>query len=196
MITNKHIELLTEKYGKLFYTVAMKVGLDPILHDKEDCVQDLTILAYQTLKRFKKDKTPELSIEEIIESSYFDKYLKTCLWNYKNQSGTKISGRVSKLKQHSLYYENNDNEEGTVEIPAMITYNYSYFDFDEFTARMGDVARESLREIMNARDEDSFLGLRPLVAKACGRCGVPVSKANDMVYGLKEEVKRALGDSK
>lgn len=193
-ITNEHMDLIQEKYGDLFWYIAQRIGLDPILHDNEDCVQDLKLVALKVIFKFKRDKYPELSIEEILNLPYFDKYLKTSLWNYKNNVGAKISQKYEKLKSHELEIKDKDGEEGNAEIANNLLYEYgkystsSNFDIEEFTARMGELAKDVVKGMYG----DDEACLTSSVDAALKKRNLHISK-DHMSYAVSEEVKRAVG---
>lgn len=221
-ITNEHMSLIQRKYGDLFWYTAQRIGLDPILHDNEDCVQDMKLETVKILKRFKETKYPDLTIEEIIELPHFDKYLKTSLWNYKNNQGAKITKRCKQLKKHNIAsgdgykrnfpngYKIHQNGETTYRYSQPVTEDdltgsqvdnlfYSYgkystssnFNIEEMTERMGPIARDALKDLFNHLDDDPYLSKS--VKRTLVKHNVNVDKSPDMVYGVVEEVKRAVG---
>ena len=193
--------LLENKYGGLYWTISQKIGLDPILHDNEDCVQDMRILAYKVLLQFKVKKYPELSVEEIIETSHFDKYLKTALWNYKNTSGSKITKRKNKLKPHSIDTTRKPTDEhgGPECIDGYLFqhgryYSSSALNIEDLTEKMGPIARDAIKDLFFNINEDVSLG--NAVKRTLEKHNVDPFKKADMVYGVQEEVKRAIGKKK
>jgi hypothetical protein len=90
-------------YGKvknLLYTIASKISGDPALCDIEDLESDLKIIIIEAINGFSK-KTGQ-TLDEFIDSKLFNQYLKTSLWNYKNNRGAKIQKKRNIRKFISL----------------------------------------------------------------------------------------------
>jgi hypothetical protein len=90
-VTPEQLEKIKEKYEKLIFMISHRVGGDPITNSFDDSVQDLYISALDAVRTYSK-KTDE-TFEEFFDTVEFDKYIKTCLWNRKNNSGAKIQKR-------------------------------------------------------------------------------------------------------
>ena len=88
---NQDWEWLENKYGKLLHHIAYRIGGDSITNDNEDSYQNLCIAMLDTVARF--EKSMNVPFSEYKESKHFDKYLKTVLWNRKNNIGNKIVKR-------------------------------------------------------------------------------------------------------
>ncbi len=82
-------EILKAKYEKLLYHIAHRIGGDNIMHHLEDSYQDLYIASADAVKAYRKKVLKPF--EEFIDTQGFDKYLKTCLWNCKNNKGATIT---------------------------------------------------------------------------------------------------------
>jgi len=99
-LTNEQWEWLEEKYGKLLHHISYRIGGDSITNDHLDSYQELSIAVLDTVAMF--DKTQTTSFDEYKDTVGFDKYLKTVLWNRKNNLGSKIVKRAPLRKQVSI----------------------------------------------------------------------------------------------
>ena len=90
-ISNEDWNWLEEKYGKLLHHIAYRIGGDSVTNDHDDSYQNLCIAMMDTVNHFDKNQTVPFS--EYKETAHFDKYLKTVLWNRKNNIGNKIVKR-------------------------------------------------------------------------------------------------------
>jgi len=79
---------IIDKYHKLLWNIASWVNGDSVIYSREDVYQDLVVALIETTRKFQ-EKT-DLGDDEVLDSSYFDKYVKTSLWNHKNTMGRKI----------------------------------------------------------------------------------------------------------
>tara|TARA_R100000008_G_C3522589_1_gene134805 strand:+ start:42 stop:623 length:582 start_codon:yes stop_codon:yes gene_type:complete len=99
-ITNEEFQWLEEKYGKLLHHIAYRIGGDSITNDHEDSYQNLCIAMLDTVNTFDRKQTEPFS--EYKDTKHFDKYLKTVLWNRKNNIGNKIVKREPLRKQVTI----------------------------------------------------------------------------------------------
>lgn len=99
-ITNEDWEWLEKKYGKLLHHIGYRIGGDSVTNDHEDSYQNLSIAILDTVRMF--DKTQTVPFSEYKETAHFDKYLKTVLWNRKNNLGHKIVKREPLRRQITI----------------------------------------------------------------------------------------------
>ena len=66
------------------FAISYRIGGDNICNSIEDSVQELSITAMDACQAYEK-KTGE-TFDEYIETVNFNKYIKTCLWNRKNNN--------------------------------------------------------------------------------------------------------------
>jgi len=93
MITQEQWLLVDEKYGKLLSTICTKISGDTAIANFDDNLQDLRIAALEAIAGFsKKESKP---FEDFWGTTGFNKYMKTCLWNFKNKKGARISKRYN-----------------------------------------------------------------------------------------------------
>jgi len=91
MITGQQWELIDEKYGRLLTTICTKISGDVAISGFDDNLQDLRVAAMEAVEGFsRKEGKP---FEEFWDTTGFNKYMKTCLWNLKNKKGGRISKR-------------------------------------------------------------------------------------------------------
>jgi len=96
MITNDQWALIDQKYGKLLTTICTKISGDRAIANFDDNLQDLRLAAMDAVAGFsRKEDKP---FEEFWNTTGFNKYMKTCLWNLKNKKGARISKRYNIYK--------------------------------------------------------------------------------------------------
>ena len=99
-LTNEDWEWLEEKYGRLLHHIAYRIGGDCVTNDHDDSYQELSIAVMDTVAVF--DKNTNQKFEDYKDTAHFDKYLKTVLWNRKNNLGNKIVRREPLRRQISI----------------------------------------------------------------------------------------------
>ena len=87
-ITNEQWDKIHKKYKRLMYAVAHRIGGDKVANDFDDSNQELALTAMDAVKAYIKKTGKEF--DEFWGTIEFDKYIKTCLWNKKNNLGNKI----------------------------------------------------------------------------------------------------------
>ena len=87
-MTDQQWDKILKKYKRLMYTIAHKIGGDKIANDFDDSQQELALTAMDAIAAYTK-KTGK-KFDEYFGTIAFDKYIKTCLWNKKNNLGSKI----------------------------------------------------------------------------------------------------------
>lgn len=88
MITNENFNVILEKYKSLMYHISHRIGGDRVAHDFEDSFQELSMSACDAVVTLMR-KTGK-SFDELFPTRDADKYIKTCLWNKKNNLGNRI----------------------------------------------------------------------------------------------------------
>jgi DNA-directed RNA polymerase specialized sigma24 family protein len=106
MISTEHYGELEDKYGLLIHKISHWISGDKAISAHEDNVQDLWVAAFDAIAGY--EKKEKQTFEEFWGSKGFDKYLKTCLWNHKNNKGAKITKKFN-ITKHTV--SANDNEE-------------------------------------------------------------------------------------
>jgi len=99
-LNSEQWEWLEKKYGKLLHHIAYRIGGDKITNDHDDSYQELSIAILDTVAMF--DKTSKDTFDEYKTTVGFDKYIKTVLWNRKNNLGGKIVKRAPLRRQVSI----------------------------------------------------------------------------------------------
>jgi len=88
MITNDQWTKIQNKYKRLMYSVSHRIGGDKVAHDFDDNQQELAITTMDAVDAY--SRKTGLEFDEFFNTTEFDKYIKTCLWNKKNNVGSKI----------------------------------------------------------------------------------------------------------
>ena len=88
-ISDNEWVLYEKKYGKLMHSISMRITGDPAICSHEDNYAELCIEALKSIAGFKKKTGKDFS--DAFGTILFDKYTKTCLWNYKNNKGAKVT---------------------------------------------------------------------------------------------------------
>ena len=92
-MTEDMFEFIETKYGGLIHKIANNISGDNAIASIEDNVQDLYLSVYDAINGFEKqgiNGTPN----EFIDTTGFDKYLKTTLWSKKASKGRGITTKM------------------------------------------------------------------------------------------------------
>ena len=100
MIENNQWQMIEDKYQRLMYMIAHRIGGDKVAHSFDDNYQDLCASALEASETFARKTEREFS--EFFDTVEFDKYIKTCLWNKKNNMGRKITKKKGVIRTISL----------------------------------------------------------------------------------------------
>lgn len=96
-MTQDEYDFIKKKYGNLIYKISHKITGDIGSCSIEDNIQELWIAAYDALDGYKRQGDgANGTFEEFKDTSGFDKYIKTVLWNNKKTRGI----RATKHKEH------------------------------------------------------------------------------------------------
>ena len=133
-LTNEDWEWLEEKYGKLLHHISYRIGGDKITNDHDDSYQELSIAIMDTVEMF--DRTTKKPFAEYKHPSHFDKYLKTVLWNRKNNLGVKIKRREPLRRQISI------NEQLVKDKVHSPIHSFEPFGNEEFDDELRDMVSE------------------------------------------------------
>ena len=96
-ITNKQVEQIKKSYGNLIYAISYRIGGDAVTNSFDDSVQDLYMAAMDACEVYG-EKTGK-DFEEFFGTEEFGKYIKSTLWNKKNNTGKKITQKKN-INQH------------------------------------------------------------------------------------------------
>lgn len=88
-ITNEQVERIRKRYGKLIFMIAHRIGGDPSVNSFDDSVQELYISACDACEAY--GRKLDLEFEDFFDTNEFHKYIKSCLWNKKNNTGRNIT---------------------------------------------------------------------------------------------------------
>ena len=87
-VTNAQMERIKKRYEKLMYAIGYRIGGDRILYSLEDSVQELRISACDACEAY--GRKMNMEFDEFFDTEEFDKYIKSTLWNRKNNAGKGI----------------------------------------------------------------------------------------------------------
>lgn len=93
MITNEQWLLIDERYGRLLTTICNNISGDIAIASFDDNLQDLRIATMEAVAGFAKKENKEFA--DFWDTTGFNKYMKTCLWNLKNKKGARITKRYA-----------------------------------------------------------------------------------------------------
>ena len=97
MLTELQYNELEDRYGKLLYKIAHWISGDVATATIEDNVQELWLSLFETINTFTRlnsDAYPD-GYEDFKDTSHWNKYVKTALWNNKNSRGKKITQKFN-----------------------------------------------------------------------------------------------------
>jgi len=106
-ITDEDWKLYQEKFGDLISFIAQRITGDPMCCDYEENVQDLNVAAINSINGYyKKNKltVEDVPVKDVIKNRLFASYSKTCLWNYKNHKGVRMT------RYKNTFVDNYDTE--------------------------------------------------------------------------------------
>tara|TARA_R110002012_G_scaffold313697_2_gene525492 strand:+ start:1035 stop:1586 length:552 start_codon:yes stop_codon:yes gene_type:complete len=107
-LTEEQYKKILRKYEKLMFMIAHRIGGDSITNDFDDSIQNLSMACIEAVSAYQKNT--ELPFDEFFGTTGFDKYIKTCLWNKKNNCGAKITKRKPLRNQVTIEEELIDAE--------------------------------------------------------------------------------------
>ena len=103
MLTDSQWAQIQKKYKRLMYAVSHRIGGDKIANDFDDSQQELAITTMDAVDAY--SRKTGLEFDEFFGTIPFDKYIKTCLWNKKNNLGNKIKKKY-KIRSYISISEN------------------------------------------------------------------------------------------
>lgn len=161
-LTDKHWEFIFNKWGKLLHKMSHSIKGDSKA-DNEDYYNDFVIHTIKVVKAYSKreDKT----IDEFLDTEEFNKFYKTCLWNYKNGTGKNVQKRYNLNGNYGTRWEldapidssdsgANKKELFRADRDLVSNFNFDVFDIEDYCQHIGgsdltDNDRIILREIIN-----------------------------------------------
>tara|TARA_R110002110_G_scaffold67905_1_gene184378 strand:- start:208 stop:762 length:555 start_codon:yes stop_codon:yes gene_type:complete len=171
-LTYDEWEWLEEKYGKLLHHIAYRIGGDSVTNDHDDSYQELSIAMMDTVAMF--DKTASVPFEEYKTTTHFDKYLKTVLWNRKNNLGSKIVKRAPLRKQ--------------VTIDEQLLKDKAHYLIESFTPFGNENLEDDMQEILNEVEQDAKL-IKPSgdfnISRLCRNLGKSKAQVKHTIDRLK-----------
>ena len=138
-VTNDQVERIRKRYGKLIFMIAHRIGGDTVVNSFDDSCQELYITACDACEAF--GRKQELEFEDFFDTGEFHKYIKSCLWNKKNNVGRNITKKKILNNKFSLDEELFGDE-------SLVT---EAFDVSALLAdvRMNPECKDVLRHLLN-----------------------------------------------
>ena len=179
MLTDTQWDKLHKKYKRLMYAVSHRIGGDKVGTDFDDSQQELSITALDAVDAYAR-KTG-LEFDEFFDTREFDKYIKTCLWNKKNNLGNKI-----KKKYHIRSYVSISENPDIFSTGSGTTYASSSLEVDAPTvSAFDDAPLDPLaRQVAEAVEQDMR------IIKPDG--SLNISKLSRQLNTTKQEVRNAI----
>jgi len=137
-ISSEQLEKISKKYGNLIYSIAYRIGGDQVANSFEDSTQNLYISALDACEAYER-KTGK-TFDDFFDTFEFDKYIKSSLWNRKNNTGKKITQKKN-INSHLSLDENLLGDESMYESADVSSLGFDV-SFDE-------EGKELLELIMN-----------------------------------------------
>ncbi len=178
-LTDEDWEWIEKKYGSLLHHIAYRVGGDPITYDHDDSYQELVIAVLDTVRTF--DSTTGQKFQEYKDSKHFDKYLKTVLWNRKNNMGSKIVKREPLRRQVTI---DDDLLADKVHLPCESFVPFGNEDFTEAERTMID---EILHDPKIVKPNGKFN-----ISRVCRNLDITKNDAKRLINRLQHKLEKWL----
>lgn len=149
-ITSSQWEKVSDKYESLIYTICHNISGDPHLCTVSDLQADLQIIALEAIETYSR-KTNQ-TFDEFFETEIFGKYLKTCLWNYKNNRGAKITKKRKIRNMPSIDALFSEEDFNTLEVftdPKSFGDESVVLQVEEFKASLNDNQKQIISVVVN-----------------------------------------------
>ena len=149
-ITSSQWEKVSDKYESLIYTICHNISGDPHLCTVSDLQADLQIIALEAIETYSR-KTNQ-TFDEFFETEMFGKYLKTCLWNYKNNRGAKITKKRKIRNMPSIDAMFSEEDFNTLEVftdPKSFGDESVVLQVEEFKASLNDNQKQIISVVVN-----------------------------------------------
>jgi len=98
-VNDEQWSLIHDKYSNLMWKISHNISGDAAISSPEDNYADLQVAALEAVAGFQK-KTGK-DFDEFWGEKLFDQYMKTCLWNLKNNKGARITKKYP-LTKHTV----------------------------------------------------------------------------------------------
>ena len=178
-LTNEDWEWVEEKYGNLLHHIAYRVGGDSITYDHDDSYQELVIAVLDTVKTF--DESTGKPFKEYKDSKHFDKYLKTVLWNRKNNMGQKIIKRAPLRKQVTI------DDQILVDKVHMPEESFSPFGNEDLTEAERNMIEEIVHDPRIVKPNGKFN-----ISRVCRNLSISKNDAKRIIDRLQHKLEKWL----
>jgi len=177
-VSSKQWVKIDEKYSRLLWTISHRISGDRALASLEDNFADLQIVALEAVAGFEK-KTGR-KFDEFWGEKLFDQYIKTCLWNFKNNKGARIAQRYN-INRDVVSTSQNE------EVLKLESKDGSHFDFEFFLEDISALFTEEQKGVLAA------LVRCPSCVKINGTINISkVAKKVDMGWQVTADIVKSL----
>jgi hypothetical protein len=150
MITNEQWTQVQNKYKRLMYSVSHRIGGDKVAHDFDDNQQELAITTMDAVDAY--SRKTGLQFDEFFNTVEFDKYIKTCLWNKKNNVGNKIKKKYGirqcvSLSENPEMFSSGADTSSTLEVSAPDVSAFDDVELDPVARQLCDAVTSDMRII-------------------------------------------------
>lgn len=146
MITDEQWKLIDKKYGMLLAKICHQISGDNALCSYDDNLQDLRIASMDAVDGYERQNDgANGTFDEFWGTRGFDRYIKTCLWNMKNNKGAKIT-KKSILTKGTV--SANDNEEVLGLVGSGSNYLENNVFIEELVNGIDGVKRDIIKLVM------------------------------------------------
>ena len=177
-ISEEYYVYLEKKYKNLIHNICNNIsGDNAVYSSKEDNTQELLIKCIEATYAFSK-KVDNPNINEFIRTKLFDQYLKTCLWNLKNNVGNNIV-RKGEL-YNAIHIDSLKEGEGYTDVPDTC----GYYDFDASIKELFDTPSPKVKQVLTLILSDPGLlkGTGSLnISKLSRRMNIPWKESKKIV---------------
>ena len=139
-VNDEQWSLIHDKYSNLMWKISHNISGDAAISSPEDNYADLQVAALEAVAGFQK-KTGK-DFDEFWGEKLFDQYIKTCLWNLKNNKGAKITKRYP-ITKHTVDIGEHE------EVLDVQNDDYTSLENNVFLQDIGYILSEQQRRILN-----------------------------------------------
>ena len=153
-VNDEQWSLIHDKYSNLMWKISHNISGDAAISSPEDNYADLQMAALEAVAGFQK-KTGKV-FDEFWGEKLFDQYIKTCLWNLKNNKGARITKRYP-LTKYTVDFGENE------EVLMVESDDHVSLENNVFLDEIAYILSEQQRRILNLVAQD------PTIIKPNGR---------------------------
>jgi len=144
-VNDEQWSLIHEKYSNLMWKISHNISGDAAISTPEDNYADLQVAALEAVAGFQKKTGKEF--DEFWGEKLFDQYIKTCLWNLKNNKGARITKRYP-ITKHTVDLVSNE------EVLDLHKDDHVSLENNVFMDDIGYILSEQQKRILNMLVQD------------------------------------------